>query len=1037
MPSNQCYSIYKMENVTRIIKLNKDDELYIDAEQSYKQIYNACIAKGTEILEPEWLGGNPIQLDNNNLNSLFKIKDGKTEYNDYYLSTKANGLRFMLFSGNKNEIKSNDRTIYFIDSKMNFWYIKDLPSIPVELNADKFLIDGELLFWGSVLIKKNNKGQIEEFNIYQNEKKQNLIAFLTFDILYGPTAPGYKSNIEVEEKVEYNYQKQEQHESYKYSLGSHGGMVGFKSINRWPTTRRRNTLEEMFMNKESPLWKYVHVNSSDTLPSTNFTILVSPFIKMDEIMKGKTSYELYGEMIKILNDSVKNQYYEVDIKNYKKIMRYIPDIETDGLIFNPAHEDYISGPWTLCSNKQYKWKPIEDLTIDFEIGDKIKENFYKAKVKSKGRTTDFYYEINGEKYQAIITFNDSLDEIINADDIVECSYRNLDTKNKYIYFNITKKRYDKTDPNAYLTAESVLDAADINGTLKYLKNIITMNEKPNILDFVTIIKEKKGLDNENIVNIVSTFGKNRLMKCYVSKHPLELFKNYADSMIKLIATRQKDTTGLTELELRLNLSTGHSKIQPAFTNSLVKVLLSKSYAPVPIIKIFKKDSDESNDSTRSVYALVGNYELFEETIRKKLIDTVKISDDVFKYNYDLVLSEEHKEKEQITKGKMQYQYRYVIPHLSKYWRVDIIEYADGYELERAKINYEQNPTTRIDIEYDPGHFLKDIKKWSKKKLDEKVKEFFEFTGLTELSDETVSEYIKILNSASPIVILKDLGLVLSKLFNILDTSSPLYEYKEMKKEVKKEISKSIFQNMKDFQNNVKFKLIYKIAKRLENPKLLDVSVGRGGDIDKWNNSGIKYVHGIDPDSGDIEEARQRLAKNSRIPEDYNYTFDVRTITDKNVKFKESFDIVSCQFSLHYFFENDKMIKNALKNISDALKIGGYFIGTTLIKNRVKKLIINNKFPEKINIYEDPDNENAYHMELIDTSEKTYHKDLPEFYVDFEKFKKLCSDYGLKFVEETPFSKLYEKYSRKDLKDYELAVNSLWSTFVFEKEDSDE
>ena len=40
-----------MESVTRIIKLNKDDELYIDAEQTYKQIYNACIAKGTEILE--------------------------------------------------------------------------------------------------------------------------------------------------------------------------------------------------------------------------------------------------------------------------------------------------------------------------------------------------------------------------------------------------------------------------------------------------------------------------------------------------------------------------------------------------------------------------------------------------------------------------------------------------------------------------------------------------------------------------------------------------------------------------------------------------------------------------------------------------------------------------------------------------------------------------------------------------------------------------------------------------------------------------
>ena len=39
-----------------------------------------------------------------------------------------------------------------------------------------------------------------------------------------------------------------------------------------------------------------------------------------------------------------------------------------------------------------------------------------------------------------------------------------------------------------------------------------------------------------------------------------------------------------------------------------------------------------------------------------------------------------------------------------------------------------------------------------------------------------------------------------------------------------------------------------------------------------------------------------------------------------------------------------------------------------------------------------------------------------------------------YGEDNPvFSKLYEKYNRKNLKDYELAVSSLYSTFVFEKE----
>ena len=35
----------------------------------------------------------------------------------------------MMFLGNQNEAGEKERKIYFIDSKKNFWYIKDLPSI--------------------------------------------------------------------------------------------------------------------------------------------------------------------------------------------------------------------------------------------------------------------------------------------------------------------------------------------------------------------------------------------------------------------------------------------------------------------------------------------------------------------------------------------------------------------------------------------------------------------------------------------------------------------------------------------------------------------------------------------------------------------------------------------------------------------------------------------------------------------------------------------------------------------------------------------
>ena len=46
--------------------------------------------------------------------------------------------------------------------------------------------------------------------------------------------------------------------------------------------------------------------------------------------------------------------------------------------------------------------------------------------------------------------------------------------------------------------------------------------------------------------------------------------------------------------------------------------------------------------------------------------------------------------------------------------------------------------------------------------------------------------------------------------------------------------------------------------------------------------------------------------------------------DKNIEF----DLVSCQFAFHYCFESLPQAETMLKNISENLKKGGFFIGTT-------------------------------------------------------------------------------------------------------------
>ena len=50
--------------------------------------------------------------------------------------------------------------------------------------------------------------------------------------------------------------------------------------------------------------------------------------------------------------------------------------------------------------------------------------------------------------------------------------------------------------------------------------------------------------------------------------------------------------------------------------------------------------------------------------------------------------------------------------------------------------------------------------------------------------------------------------------------------------------------------------------------------------------------------------------------------------------REGFDVVSCQFALHYFFSDIDAANSFLRNVSETCKIGGYFVGTCYSGERV-------------------------------------------------------------------------------------------------------
>ena len=58
------------------------------------------------------------------------------------------------------------------------------------------------------------------------------------------------------------------------------------------------------------------------------------------------------------------------------------------------------------------------------------------------------------------------------------------------------------------------------------------------------------------------------------------------------------------------------------------------------------------------------------------------------------------------------------------------------------------------------------------------------------------------------------------------------------------------------------------------------------------------------------------------------------LKDTLVKLGYEYDVVSCQFSLHYAFEKEESIRNLLANVAAMLKPGGAFIGTMPSANRL-------------------------------------------------------------------------------------------------------
>lgn len=275
-------------------------------------------------------------------------------------------------------------------------------------------------------------------------------------------------------------------------------------------------------------------------------------------------------------------------------------------------------------------------------------------------------------------------------------------------------------------------------------------------------------------------------------------------------------------------------------------------------------------------------------------------------------------------------------------------------------------------------------------------------------------------------------------------------------------SESTTRALRDFHNlYVKSKLIKGTTQR--NDTLIDFAVGRAGDLAKWRTSQLSFVLGVDISKDNIMHKTdgacvRYLNDVSKYPNLFDGVFftgnsalnlrngdaftthkekkltqaifgegpkvreDLGPMVHRNYGVaKDGFHVASCQFALHYFFENMRTLHGFARNVAECTRIGGTFIGTCWDGKRVFQLLERktegdtyviqgadgDKMMEIAKMYSEtgfPDDELSlgYRVNVYQESIGQY---IPEYLVNFDFFVRFMENYGFVLAEQEDLARM--------------------------------
>lgn len=276
----------------------------------------------------------------------------------------------------------------------------------------------------------------------------------------------------------------------------------------------------------------------------------------------------------------------------------------------------------------------------------------------------------------------------------------------------------------------------------------------------------------------------------------------------------------------------------------------------------------------------------------------------------------------------------------------------------------------------------------------------------------------------------------------------------------------VMRDVMSFHNKIKERLYQSSIK--VGDTLLELAVGRANDLHKWRKTKPSKIVGIDLSRGNLEGARQGacvryLQENARqklppalfleanmvqplLEQDNRYI----KILDKQQpapteylqKFVglTEFDVISCQFAIHYACESEETFRSFVGNLARHGK--GLFFGTCMDGQAVYSLLLgkdghifrsnNQVFGEFTKQYADGEGWTEEFGKAITVKLESFERPTKEYLVPFGKVTDILKENGFELVGSTPFSEEYASQAEYVLTGDIQTFSFLHRGFVFKR-----